>query len=481
MKQDSFFPLASIYQSWLNQLCYPLSHSAQVCEINSPFDSVNWMPSQELTLQSRWFTGDFGSEWTTPCGKNLRILDFGEWNAGSGPDFKKASISIDHQIFKGDIEIDLSAISWEHHGHAQDPAYDQTILHLFLHPTQETFFARTSSHREVFSFQLQPPQHNSTLLYKPGWVKLGRCSTPFESMSEDEIDSILKSAAQYRLSLKAQRIQRWIQQFGKSQATYLAFAETLGYKENTQAFLILAQRLPLTHLKKLSLAEIESTFFGLTGIIETLPYDKQSPPAKEYLRQLWQTWWQQRSQYSRWLEPDQQIHFKTTATRPANHPQRRLATLAIIIQQQQTLFNQLLDPENWSLQLWNQRFKDLEHPFWNHHSTLTSKAFTAPQRLLGQQRLTEILPNVIYPMLIPERGRLQGEYYDLRTTLLNHKVVKASLRLFGNHPQRAKFTRYMYQHQALLQIYQDFCLEDYSNCLECPFPKQMLDWHKSLS
>ena len=32
------------------------------------------------------------------------------------------------------------------------------------------------------------------------------------------------------------------------------------------------------------------------------------------------------------------------------------------------------------------------------------------------------------------------------------------------------------EQQALLQIYRDFCLEDASECADCPFPEQLAQW-----
>jgi hypothetical protein len=30
--------------------------------------------------------------------------------------------------------------------------------------------------------------------------------------------------------------------------------------------------------------------------------------------------------------------------------------------------------------------------------------------------------------------------------------------------------------QGLLQIYEDFCMQDNSDCAQCPFPEQMANW-----
>ena len=38
------------------------------------------------------------------------------------------------------------------------------------------------------------------------------------------------------------------------------------------------------------------------------------------------------------------------------------------------------------------------------------------------------------------------------------------------------FTRFLCQQQALIQIYEDFCLEDHTDCAHCLFPEQLGRW-----
>jgi hypothetical protein len=92
--------------------------------------------------------------------------------------------------------------------------------------------------------------------------------------------------------------------------------------------------------------------------------------------------------------------------------------------------------------------------------------------LLGRNRLTEILANVCYPLLIPEREDLWPVYQKLSAPLDNEKTRRAALRLFAGHPDLAKLTSKLWQQQALLQVYEDFCLADDSNCAQCPMPEQ---------
>jgi hypothetical protein len=86
------------------------------------------------------------------------------------------------------------------------------------------------------------------------------------------------------------------------------------------------------------------------------------------------------------------------------------------------------------------------------------------------------LANVVYPLLVPDRGALWHEYLELPSMLDNEKVKRATLRLFGLSPLAKDFQRKLHHQQGLLQLYEDFCLEDDSGCEDCPFPERLAQW-----
>ncbi len=58
----------------------------------------------------------------------------------------------------------------------------------------------------------------------------------------------------------------------------------------------------------------------------------------------------------------------------------------------------------------------------------------------------------------------------------NQRVEVAALRLFADSPRAAEFLKFAALQQGLLQIYEDFCLRDVSDCAHCPFPRQLAHW-----
>ena len=51
-------------------------------------------PMTELDLQSLWFAGAYGTEFTSSAGKVVRVVDFGVWNSSAGPDFTGCSVQV---------------------------------------------------------------------------------------------------------------------------------------------------------------------------------------------------------------------------------------------------------------------------------------------------------------------------------------------------------------------------------------------------
>src|SRR5438067_1910546 len=87
----------------------------------------------ELELQARWFAGEFGRKFRTLAGESVEIVQFGFWNREAGPDFQDAVVRIgDGPAVRGTVEIDLPDRNWALHGHATNPAFDYTTLHVFL-------------------------------------------------------------------------------------------------------------------------------------------------------------------------------------------------------------------------------------------------------------------------------------------------------------------------------------------------------------
>jgi hypothetical protein len=435
-------------------------------------------PLNELDLQSLWFGGAFGSEFVSADGLPVKVVDFGIWNSSTGPDFTGCTVEVGGRRLSGDIELDPDARDWERHAHGANADYAQVVLHLFLTAPEERFYTRTCEHKEIAQVQLSAGALPEQSRPNRGMAvaRLGRCHAPLSEMESARVQSMLESAAQYRLERKSLRLHRCVQAHGREQAVFQTLAQALGYRNNQQPFYILAQRLPVKHLLKLPLAEREARLFGVSGFLESVLYEDTLPETRVYLRGLWEAWWKQRDAAQRWLQPQQALKWKLAAIRPGNHPQRRLGALTAMLKQWERISGPLMDVGRWTQVGWRKSLLSLTHDFWSAHYTLLAGSSAKPLALIGETRVQEMLANVAYPLLMPERTRLWAEYLELPALLDNQKVRRAVLRLFGDSARGGEFQKKLHHHQGLLQVYEDFCLEDDSACADCPFPERLKEW-----
>jgi hypothetical protein len=423
----------------------------------------------ELELQAIWFNGQFGRDFVTLCGKKIYIKQFGFWNRSAGPDFLHAAISIDGVTHAGPLEIDTRPSDWEQHGHDVNTAFNETILHVVFEPSVAKHFTRTESHREVpkvvvplsvIQAGLQAPLSLSAPLH------MGRCHKPLAHTSINRVNDLLEQSAKHRCQVKAKRLLAIRESHGKDQSLWVALAETLGYRPNRLPMTLLAQRLPIHELKSCG-DRIPALIFGTAGFLHPDIHKNAPADSQQWLEQLWETWWQDRTKYQ--LDPDREIQWVLHGNRPINHPQRRLATLGVIAQHWPTFRKLSTQPK--ALTDW---LSSLTDSFWSSHYTLTSKASARKLSLIGKDRISDLIINHLLPLKIADGEKTAWSVYQsFPAPAINEKVRRAHYRLFGNREDAHIFLKKSWHHQALLQIYQDFCLADTSDCDDCPFPEQL--------
>ena len=436
----------------------------------------------ELEFQAHWFAGDFGSSFlTATTGERLEIVQFGVWNHDAGPDFSDAAVRFPDRLgaptLRGAIELDTRAEDWERHGHGANPAFDDVVLHLYLRHGARQPFTRTSQHRQVAQVQLDRRQldHRPT---PPGTLpaaKMGRCHAPLRDLPREKVRTLLAAAAQYRMETKHRRWQRLVAVRGYDQALFQSLAVTLGYKENKLPFALLAQRLPLKALRA-DPSAATALLLGLSGFLHAPEFGQKSDAqeTRDYLRANWEHWWPRRAALERLaLAGDA---WKLAGIRPANHPQRRLAALAQLARRWQEV-RALIDRQGGNLSREVIKFlTGLRNPFWDHHYTLSSASTAKPLALIGATRATEMLSNVFFPLAIAAQPARWEEYQRLAAASSNRRVKTAMIRLFNlndDTAERSEWIKTAAHQQGVLQIYEDFCLQDDSNCENCPFPERV--------
>ena len=432
------------------------------------------LPS-ELELQALWFSGAFGKEFRTTTGKRVKIVQFGEWNRGAGPDFFHAAVEIDGELKTGPLELDPGSGDWEAHGHATNPAFQEVILHVVFRTDPRRIFTRTVDHHEVPQVVISEMQLSDALNRPQREVAIahpGRCVFPLKSLPVGATERLLTEAATLRANHKGARFLRTADAHGRDAALFQVTAETLGYRGNALAMRLLAQRAPLALLKAEPEAA-EAILFGTAGFLTAQMHELVPQDTRDYLRDLWDTWWKNRARFE--VSQDRSIPWKTHGQRPANHPHRRVGALAALAKVWPQ-YRKLALARPFNAKPLIDFLQSLEHEFWLHHHTLTSSASVQRVALFGRAQALELIANHLAPLAMHEGGMTYNSYFKLRNSAPNEKVKRCSLRLFGSPKAAQPWLRRVCHHQALLQVYQDFCLEDFSNCEDCPFPEQLMQW-----
>jgi hypothetical protein len=300
----------------------------------------------------------------------------------------------------------------------------------------------------------------------------GRCVSPLKGMPAGAVGRLLDEAAIHRAGVKAARWLRTADAHGRDAALFQATAETLGYRGNALAMRLLAQRAPLSLLKAEGEAA-ESILFGTAGFLSADQHDLAPNDTKDYLRSLWDNWWKNRARFEAAI--DRIIPWKTHGQRPANHPHRRTGALAVLAGMWPQ-YRKLALARPFVAKPLIDFLQSLEHEFWSHRHTLESAPSAQRIALFGRAQALELIANHLAPLAMHEGGMTYQNYFKMRNSSPNEKVTRCSLRLFGSMQAAQPWLRRVAHHQALMQIYQDFCLEDFSDCRDCPFPEQLAQW-----
>ena len=265
-----------------------------------------------------------------------------------------------------------------------------------------------------------------------------------------------------------------------NQAIYQLISEALGYRKNRLQMILLAQRNPIKQMRGVAEMKREAYLFGSASFIGDPPqrFAEIPEPVSTYLRQLWDEWWKIRPEVE--VHESRKYHWVLNGSRPLNHPQRRVGALALIIEHWSSLQNIWESPEEKMVTHWLKACSQFTHPFWDYHYTLKSASSEKAIKLVGPDRARDFLGNIIFPHIIGKDPDHWPIYEQMRGSGQNQKLRRAGLRLFGeSSKQRKHYTRFYYQQQGLLQIFQDFCLTDDSGCKDCPFPEQLKQWEGS--
>ena len=281
---------------------------------------------QEEILQFVWGHKLFNHKHLkTNSGEEIIILNQGSLNTIAGPDFIAARIRIGDHQWAGNVEIHSKSSDWFKHGHQNDKAYNNVILHVVFDHDMEVSL---ENGEQPFTLSLNGivPKHIFDNYLD---LKSNKASIPCSDQLKF-VPNIVKE--QWKNRLLIERLERkstdvleilkesngdWLQTF------YSLFSGYLGQNTNKQPFRELAQILPLKLLLKYqdNRLQIEAMLFGVANLIPEKDDDYAEALKKEYafLKQKHEL----TQVHSHWI---------FGGVRPQAMPYRRVAFLAAAVE-----------------------------------------------------------------------------------------------------------------------------------------------------
>jgi len=417
-------------------------------------------PFTERHLHCIWFDDRLRPEClVTERGEELRIVHPGTWNHEKGPDFFDAEWSVGGRRMRGDVEIHIRPMDWKHHGHSQDPYYQNVGLHVTYEHGELSEGLLPAGCEEVgLRTCLDQRSHfffDSIDVHAYPWQKDGSRSGLtqfFLDKSEEDCGRMLEAAGQERLRRKSLRMARVVQAVGEEQALYTSLLRGLGYKNNADVSENLSRVLPVSMLRNLCGGQEDRAYAFLLGAGGLLPSTSEERGLPDWLavRPLWDAWWPHQHPFiEKALQRDA---WRLDHCRPGNHPVRRLRAAAQWVAGSDSLCT-LFAPQ-----------KDQKEKHWVR-TCLNILQVSSPEptldstNVVGPVRAGTLFLNALLPWRLCSGKCVPGPelWSSLPDEAFNSKIRHTAAMLFGPD-QHPRLYRGGLRKQGLLQFYEDFQL-----------------------
>lgn len=400
----------------------------------------------------------------TESGDQLVILHPGEQNTDGGPDFFNARLRIGNTIWAGNVEIHLRSSDWYKHGHQNDQAYRNAILHVvyeddFPVKQPDGNFLQTLTVKDRFPGQIFDRYRQ--MAKNEQWVP---CFNQIKGQSNLGFGLWAPGLTVERLISKSEYIRKLWESclFNWDEAFYHHLAWCFGFRVNSVAFELLARSLPLKIIRQYvtNLHQTEALLFGSAGMLEDDFTDDYPLILQREYRFL-------KSKHH--LEAIFPASWKFLRMRPSNFPTIRISQWASFLNHSGGRFFHLL--ENGSIPGIFKQSEIQASEYWETHY-LFDKPSVYSRKVLGRDSANLLIINGIAPFLF-----FYGYEKDLQAcrekalefleqSEFESNAITNRWRETGLPCENALHS------QALLQLKRQYC--DRKRCLDCRIGSELL-------
>lgn len=419
---------------------------------------------KELFIYFLWENFLYSTPLKTVEGDDVSVLNAGERNNDSGPDYLFSKIKIGNTEWVGNVEMHIKSSMWYLHGHDRDKAYDNVILHVVYEYDGKTL---NSNGVEVPVVEMKGKfdekyYMNFKLLIES--KKTVSCEKQLSSIPEIDKFFWLERLVTDRLEEKFKTIQSDSENYktGFGEIFYRKLAGSFGLKTNKDAFESLAFSLPLKILQKHgdNRLQVEALLFGNAGFLNgdlDDTYYKTLRKEYEFLSVKYN------------LKSLNPVVWRFMRMRPNNFPTVRLSQFAGLVVKLHGDFVKLVSLKHLS-DLYT--ILDVEtSEYWKTHYKF-GKVSSYSSKRLGKHSVNSVIINSVIPFTF-----FYGKIYGV-----NEYVYKALDWLENIPPEDNKIVR-LYKEagfpvknamhtQAMLVLKNSYC--DKKRCVDCAIGRKVM-------
>lgn len=399
--------------------------------------------------------------WEDLCtteGQQVEIQEGGYHNHDAGPDFQEALVRIDQQQWAGQVEIHIRSSDWDRHGHQNDHAYDNVILHVVYEHDRAIATSRGTILPTVElrgRFDEYEYWRYEQLISTQASIP---CAPQVGELDQFQLLQTLERSLVERFQERSRQIHE-ILSYHKgdwSLSFYRWMGYGLGLKVNAAPMLTLTRLIPPGYLAKIrgESWRVEALLLGTSGLLSGVEGEEAYPQklAQEYdfLRRKFD------------LSTMEAAQWRYSRLRPPAFPDLRIVQLGAIFHRQPDLWARILETRDVT------ELVDLldvaPETYWKEHYRLGRKSSLHAAQA-GKNTRRNLVVNVIAPFVF-EYGRQKDERsYEQRALEWleqlppeKHSIAKVYQSL--GFPQDSAFHT-----QGQYHLYRHYCSP--RKCLSC--------------
>ncbi len=394
----------------------------------------------------------------TTRNEKVNIFNPGRQNFDAGPDFAQSRINIDGINWFGHVEVHVKSSQWVLHNHQNDQAYDLVILHVVW---EDDLPVRRTDGSLIPTIELKDRvdiELFNRYKYLSQSLEKIPCNYKINQVDKLIIHSMLDKTVMQRLERKADFVINLIKKkFTWEEATYRLLAQNFGFKTNKEAFLRLAENLPLRIINKHrdNLFQIEALLFGMAGFLKAdLPddYFRRLKAEHKFLAHKYRL---------RHVELNK-MEWKFLRMRPGNFPTVRLAQFAQLYHRNKNLFSVFKEVNSGQFFVDNLSISQSE--YWRNHYSF-GKVSGALVPGLGKESIYNLVINTIVPLKVAF-GIIREDQFQIDTAIRLLEELPAEVnkvtKLWENLEVKVANA---FDSQGLMELFDKFCLGN--KCLNC--------------